>query len=132
LHRAVVGWTLENYLHIAPAEQPKMRMSAAELKDYEGKYLIEGSGQHFEVVVRNGALAVKFPAPPPPGPDGRKPVAPPATPVQFVAPDRVAATSGYLKGTGGEFLRGSRGKIMWFRLGGRIHRRVDNAPGGRS
>lgn len=124
LHRSVVDWALENYLGITRSDKPALKVPKEDLLEYQGQYRIEASGQLFDVEARNGALVVKLPTPPA-GPDGRKPPKIPPIRLRFVEPDKIAATSGALKGTGGEFLRGSRDRIKWFRFGGRIHRRVD-------
>ncbi|MGH9195806.1 MAG: hypothetical protein ACRD1T_08710, partial [Acidimicrobiia bacterium] len=126
LHREVVGWALENYLGIKRAVPSKVRMSNQDLAPYAGSYRQESSGSVFVLSARNGGLSLKLPTPPAPaGPrGGKKPPAPPLVPLDFIGPDQVAATTGYFKGTSGEFIRSTSGRIAWFRFGGRIQRRV--------
>ncbi|MGH2812490.1 MAG: serine hydrolase domain-containing protein [Actinomycetota bacterium] len=126
LHQAVVRWAFEHYLGIEQPEVPKLRVRSEELESYAGKYVVEASGQSFDLTARNGRLVVQLPTPPP-APDGRKPPVLPPVPLHFIAPDRVMAFSGRMKGSRGEFVRSPSGRIQWFRLGGRIHRRVEPA-----
>jgi hypothetical protein len=121
LHRAVVNWSLERYLGVAQPELPRMKVPRDELAAYAGTYRIESSGTTFEVAVRNGGLLALLPQN---LPNAKTQPPPLKIPLYFFAPDRVTASSGALKGTSGEFIRGPRGEIRWFRLGGRIQRRV--------
>ena len=123
LHREVVGWALQNYLDISQPAPPRMKLTRDELAVYAGTYRIESSGATFDVDVRSGGLTVRLPAPPPDA-FGKKQPAPPPIPLYFFDHDLVTASTGYYKGTQGEFLRGLSGKITWFRFGARIQRRV--------
>jgi CubicO group peptidase (beta-lactamase class C family) len=123
LHRSVVGWAMENYLGIKRPAEPPLRLTRSELAPYAGSYRQESSGLTLQVRPRNGGIVVHLPVPPAPASGPRPPKAPPIN-MHFVGPDRVTAAAGYYKGTYGEFLRGPRGNITWFRLGGRIQRRV--------
>lgn len=123
LHRSVVSWTLEHYLGLEQPTPTKIRISKEDLSTYAGNYRQESSGNLLAMSVRNGGLVLKMPTPPP-LPSGKKQPAPPLIPLSFIGPDKVAAMTGYFKGTSGEFLRSSSGRIAWFRFGGRIQRRV--------
>lgn len=123
LHREVVGWALEHYLGIKRATPREIKVPTKQLATYAGSYRQESSGNILEMSARNGGLVLKLPTPPP-LPSGKKQPAPPLIPLSFIGPDKVAAMTGYFKGTGGEFLRSPSGKITWFRFGGRIQRRV--------
>jgi hypothetical protein len=40
-------------------------------------------------------------------------------------PDRVIVLDEPGRGNQGEFLRGEKGQLTWFRFGGRVHRRME-------
>jgi hypothetical protein len=88
---------------------------------------VESSGTEFEVVKRNGGLAMKIPMPPVAA-NGKRPPKVPDMLMQFYAPDRVVGTNGVYAGTKAEFVRNGSGRVAWFRWGGRIHRHLATKP----
>ena len=121
LHGAVSTAAIGEYLGLTSTPKPTIQMGEAELRPYLGRYdavlddvelsLREGVFT-LEVVRRAHLLDARPYAPQPP------PVR-----VAFEGPDQLRALDPPSKGTRGDFLRGDDGEILWFRWGGRIHRR---------
>jgi CubicO group peptidase (beta-lactamase class C family) len=113
-HRAFLG--------LEEPEPQTLELTEAELGELAGRY--EAALTAVELVPDAGGLRMTtiskggFPKPDSPP----LPVPPPAR-VAFVDTDRVVVPDGPLAGTRGSFLRGPDGRIEWFRVGGRVHRR---------
>lgn len=120
--RDLTNWLLQHYLGlVATAPQLQCRI-ADELQPYLGYYIAQLSD--VEVTAAEGGLVLQvipkggFPAKDsPPGPK------PPPAPAAFFDRDRVLVTEGPSKESKCEFVRDSQGEILWFRVGGRVHRR---------
>lgn len=123
LHGQVVRWALEHYLDVKQPDEKPIKVDAARLATYAGKYRMESSGLIFDVVARSGGLTIKFPSPSV-GPNGKKPPGIPPIPMYFFDDDRVTASKGPSKGAKAEFVRGANGRLAWFRFGGRIHKKL--------
>jgi CubicO group peptidase (beta-lactamase class C family) len=94
------------------------------LKEYAGRYDLPLSA--FDLKLAKGRLVLHeiprggFPTPDsPPGP-----VSPPGR-FAFYAPDRVIGLDEPWKGAFGEFFRDTQGRVQFFRLGGRAHRKIE-------
>jgi len=59
-----------------------------------------------------------------PTPDAPPPPADPPVRLALVGNDRILALDAPIKGTRAEFLRDTSGHVIWFRIGGRIHKKV--------
>jgi hypothetical protein len=121
LHGAVSGAALREYLGLAPQHGPLPAMDEADLRPYVGRY--EAVLTDVELSLREGGLALTVVR----RADllGARPEAPMPPPVRvaFEGPDELFARDPPFKGTKGDFLRDEQGQIVWFRWGGRIHRR---------
>lgn len=119
----LLQWALEIYFDAAlpvPTPSPK---PDAELKEYAGTYDLPLSA--FTLEVKDGYLVQKeiprggFPTPEtPPGP-----AAPPVR-LAFYDQDRVIGLDEPRKGALGDFLRDKKGKLAFFRIGGRVHPKI--------
>lgn len=105
-----------------PESQPPGPV-AARLEDFVGRY--EAALTDVELALVEGELVLSrtahggFPKPDSPP----LPVPPPAR-MAFVGDDRVVVAEGPSAGSRGTFIRDDRGRIVWFRTGGRAHRRA--------
>jgi hypothetical protein len=113
-------WALEIYFDAAlptPTPAPK---ADAELQEYAGKYDLPLSA--FTLEVKDGYLVYQeiprggFPTPQtPPGP------ADPPVRIGFYEADRVIIMDEPGQGSLGDFLRDTKGRLAFFRIGGRVH-----------
>jgi CubicO group peptidase (beta-lactamase class C family) len=121
LHGAVGGAALREYLGLAPQRDPLPAMDEAALRPYVGRY--DAVLTDVELSLREGGLVLNVVR----RADlmGARPEAPwpPPVRVAFEGPDKLFAQDPPYKGTKGDFLRDDEGQIVWFRWGGRIHRR---------
>jgi len=119
----IVGWSLEIYFNTSISTPTPIKTSRAVRKEYTGRYQIgteccdlkvQGDYLMYHHIPLGG-----FPAPDsPPGP------ALPPMRFAFYDEDRVIGMSGLYKGALGEFIRDNKGKLKFFRIGGRAHRKV--------
>jgi CubicO group peptidase (beta-lactamase class C family) len=119
----VFSKALELYFN-AKAKLPKpIETSNAELKEYIGRYKI-GTGC-FDLKVKNGNLIFHdiplggFPMPDtPPGP------AMPPVRFAFFEKDKVIGLDEPYKNAVGDFFRDEKGRLQFFRIGGRAHKKI--------
>ena len=113
---------LEAVLGIEPAATPEhLERTPEELAAYAGTY--EAPLTRLEVTVDGDALVLNaIPRGGFPSPDSPPSPGPPPTRLAFEQPDFVVALDPPMRGMLGDFLRGPDGEIVWFRLGGRLHR----------
>jgi CubicO group peptidase (beta-lactamase class C family) len=118
-------WALKRYLGAAEPEPVYQARAVEQLAEYAGRYVTPLS--IVEISAHDGRLMIAardsdkvrelIENPPPPDP----PCA-----IAFTGPDQICASDGPLKDAlKGEFLRDADGKIIWLRIGGRVHRRED-------
>jgi CubicO group peptidase (beta-lactamase class C family) len=124
---AVIGELLEDVLErelgIEPAVPQYLERASEELAEYVGSF--DAPLDRLEVTLDAGSLVLEFvPKGGFPEPDSPPGPAPPPTRLAFDAPDAVVALDPPLEGARGDFLRGANGEIVWFRMGGRLHRPV--------
>jgi CubicO group peptidase (beta-lactamase class C family) len=119
----VVNWALELYFNAQLPHPRPVKKPASELKEYAGRYDLPLSA--FDLKIGKGHLVLHdiprggFPTPDsPPGP-----VAPPVR-LAFYETDRVIGLDEPMKGALGEFFRDANGRLPFFRLGGRVHRKI--------
>jgi CubicO group peptidase (beta-lactamase class C family) len=124
VHRDVTQGALAHFLGIATSEPPFQSLRAEALAPYAGRYeaklshvilSTDGHGLRAELVPQGGFPKKDTPPAPPPPPMS----------LAFFAEDRVIVTDGAGKGSKGEFLRSKDGEIVWFRFGGRVHRKKE-------
>jgi CubicO group peptidase (beta-lactamase class C family) len=123
LHGEIVAWALRRCLGVDPPPPPTIDMPAEQLAAYAGRYTAVLDDA--ELWLEDGVLVMRLiPAGGFPYPDSPPPPALPPTRLAFTAEDRVIALDPPLSGSRSEFLRDGEGRIVWFRTGGRIHRRL--------
>ena len=120
--RDLANWALQHYLSLQPPALHYQTLTEAELQPYTGYYKAQLS--EVEVTAANGGLILQI-IPQPGFPEKDSPAAPtpPPAPAAFFAEDRVIITDGASKESKCEFIRNEQGDVVWFRVGGRIHRR---------
>jgi CubicO group peptidase (beta-lactamase class C family) len=121
LHGEVTAAALEAHLGLAPPPRRLLDLPADRLGEHAGAY--QAVIDDVVLSIRDGALVLEQirrldlmaarPLTPPP----------PSVRLGFVAEDRVVGLDPPYTGARGEFLRAPDGQIVWFRWGGRIHRR---------
>ena len=123
LNGEITKWALEQYCRATLPEPPHLNMSAEQLLEYTGHYV--GAADDLDLTIREGTLVMQdipkggFPTPQAPPPPAEPPVR-----LAFVSDDHVLALDEPIKGARAEFLRDSDGHLVWFRVGGRVHKRV--------
>jgi len=117
------GWALELYFNIKLKPPKPIKTSALELKGYVGRYKI--GTECFDLKVKGEHLIHHhiplggFPPPDtPPGP------AMPSVRFSFYEKDRVIGLDEPYKDALGDFIRDERGKLQFFRVGGRAHKKI--------
>lgn len=120
--RDLTNWALAHYLGLHQPTLPQQTLTEAELQPYTGYYKAQLS--EVAVTSANGGLMLQI-IPQPGFPDKNSPAGPtpPPAPAAFFAEDRVVITDGPSKESKCEFIRNEQGDVVWFRVGGRIHRR---------
>jgi CubicO group peptidase (beta-lactamase class C family) len=125
LHRDLVVWALDHYLGLRTPEPEITPGSPTDLGTVAGRYVARLS--HVEVTLDGDALQVQF-LPQGGFPDKDSPPGPqmPPSRLAFVGEDRLLFVEGPAKGGRVELGRDSEGQVAWMRVGGRIHRRVED------
>ena len=114
---------LETYFKVVSVPREPMDIPSKELKEYEGRYRI--GTECFDIKVRGKYLIYHhiplggFPTPDtPPGP------AMPKMRFQFYEKDKVFGLDEPYKGTLGDIFRDKNGRVEYFRVGGRAHKKI--------
>ncbi|NUQ84490.1 MAG: beta-lactamase family protein [Anaerolineales bacterium] len=117
------GLVLETYFKVILALPEPIEIPTVELKEYTGRYRI--GTECFDIKVKDKYLMYHhiplggFPTPDsPPGP------AMPPMRFQFYAKDKVIGLDEPYKGALGDILRDEKGRVEYFRVGGRAHKRI--------
>lgn len=121
-----LGWALEIFFGKKIKLPKPIVRRPAELREYTGRYRI--GTECFDLKIGDNQLVYHhiplggFPRPDsPPGP------AMPPMRIAFYDRDRVIGLDEPLKGALGEFFRDARGRVRFFRIGGRAHQRLERA-----
>jgi CubicO group peptidase (beta-lactamase class C family) len=123
LNGEITKWVLDQYCRAADPEPPHLSFSTEQLLEYTGHYV--GAAEDLDLTLGEGMLVMQdipkggFPTPETPPPPADPPVR-----LVFVSDDNVLALDAPIKGARAEFLRDSDGHLIWFRIGGRVHKRV--------
>ncbi len=123
LNENAISSALRLYFNIKPSSPKSYKREAPQLKEYLGSYRI--GTEAFDVKVKNGYLIYHhiplggFPTPDtPPGP------AMPPMRFAFYGPDEVTGLDEPMKDALGDFIRDEKGRVQYFRVGGRAHRKI--------
>jgi len=122
----IINWAAEFFCGVKAKAPKTKKLKASDLAPYCGTFdfagqaklrlSATGGGLTGEIVVPD-EVREKYPE--------AFAMIPPPTRFAFVADDRVVSTSEPSVGRRGEFVRGRKGEIEWFRWGGRILKRSD-------
>ena len=123
LNNNLVSLALEVYFGIKPTLPKPIKVNASELKEYVGSYRI--GTEAFDLKIKNGELIYQhiplggFPTPDsPPGP------AMPPMRVAFFEKDQTLMLDEPMKNGIGDFIRDENGRVQFFRIGGRAHKKI--------
>ncbi len=123
LNNNAVNLALEIYFNIKPTTPKPIKTSVSELKEYAGSYRI--GTEAFDLKIKNGYLVYHhiplggFPTPDsPPGP------AMPPMRIAFHDKDQTIGLDEPMKDALGDFIRGEKGRVEFFRIGGRAHKKI--------
>ena len=124
LNNNLVSLALEVYFGIKPTLPKPIKVNASELKEYVGSYRI--GTEAFDLKIKNGELIYQhiplggFPTPDsPPGP------AMPPMRVAFFEKDQTLMLDEPMKNGIGDFIRDENGRVQFFRIGGRAHKKIE-------
>ena len=119
----IFGLVLETYFKVVLKSPEPMNLPEKELKEFEGRYRI--GTECFDIKTKGRNLMYHhiplggFPTPDsPPGP------AMPVMRFKFYEKDRVIGLDEPYKGALGDILRDSKGRVEYFRVGGRAHKKI--------
>lgn len=119
----VSAFALENYFGFKPPTPKPLQKTTNELKEFVGSYRI--GTEAFDLKAKHGYLVLHhiplggFPTPEtPPGP------AMPPTRLAFYEEDNVIGLDEPMKNELGDFIRDNKGRIEFFRIGGRAHKKI--------
>ena len=122
LNDHILMYALELYCSINPTTPKPIKTSASELKEYVGSYRI--GTEAFDLKIKNEYLIYHhiplggFPTPDtPPGP------AMPPMRIAFYDKDQTIGLDEPLKDALGDFIRDEKGRVEYFRIGGRAHKK---------
>lgn len=120
--RDLSSWALENMLGLHEEAPPTIALANEELQEYVGNYTAQLTDVEIRVV--DGGLTLQV-IPKGGFPDKDSPAGPTpaALPAAFFAKDRLLITGGASAGSRCEFIRDEQGRVVWLRMGGRIHKR---------
>ncbi|MBC7876818.1 MAG: beta-lactamase family protein [Anaerolineales bacterium] len=123
LNNNALIYALELYCNIKLTTPKTIKTSANELIEYEGSYRI--GTEAFDLKIKNGNLMYHhiplggFPTPSsPPGP------AMPPMRIAFYDKDQAIGLDEPMKDALGDFIRDDKGRIQYFRIGGRAHKKT--------
>lgn len=123
LNNNALMYALDLYCNIKSTMPKTIKTSVSELKEYVGSYRI--GTEAFDLKIKNGYLIYHhiplggFPTPDtPPGP------AMPPMRIAFYDKDQVIGLDERLKDVLGDFIRNDKGKLQYFRVGGRAHKKL--------
>ncbi len=123
LNNAIVNLALEIYFDIKTTIPKPIKVNAVELEEYTGSYRI--GTEAFDLKIKNGELIYQhiplggFPTPDsPPGP------AMPPMRVAFYDKDQALVLDEPMKNGIGDFIRDEKGRVQFFRIGGRAHKKI--------
>jgi hypothetical protein len=123
LNDSAVSSALKLYFGIEPSLPRSNRRNPRELREYTGSYRI--GTEAFDLKEKNGYLVYHhiplggFPTPStPPGP------AMPAMRFAFYEKDEMIGLDEPMKDALGDFIRDEKGRVRYFRVGGRAHKKI--------
>jgi CubicO group peptidase (beta-lactamase class C family) len=124
LYQPLTHQVLAQFLGLEERDPEPLAATQAQLAEYVGVY--QAAADELRISLEEGALVLRD-IPKGGVPDLDSPPASPPPPVRLAlcGPDRVIVLDEPGRGNQGEFLREEQGKLVWFRFGGRVHRRME-------
>jgi CubicO group peptidase (beta-lactamase class C family) len=123
LNTNTLALALELYCGIKPVTPQPLKTPESELKEFTGSYRI--GTEAFDLKIKNGLLMYHhiplggFPTPDsPPGP------ASPPVRIALYDKDQAIGLDEPLKNALGDFIRDENGRVEFFRIGGRAHKKI--------
>ncbi len=123
LNTNILNLALDIYFNIKPSHPKPINTSSKEMHEYTGSYRI--GTEAFDLKIKNSGLMYHhiplggFPMPDtPPGP------ALPPMRVAFYEKDKTIGLDEPIKNELGDFIRDEKGRIQYFRIGGRAHKKI--------
>ncbi len=127
LNNILISLALKVYFDIKVAVPQPVKVGADELKEYAGSYRI--GTEAFDLKVKNGMLIYHhIPLGGFPKPDSPPSPAMPPMRVAFFKRDWVMVLDEPLKNGIGDFIRDEKGRVQFFRIGGRAHKKIKALP----
>lgn len=121
-HALISNWILEHLAGVSEPFPAILPLSARQMEPYAGEY--QAALNTLDLSVEGGYLVMmQRPAQSPLSAPGTLPPPPPPVRLGFHAEDRVISLDSPSHGSKGEFVTAPDGSL-WFRWGGRIHRRM--------
>jgi len=113
-------WVCRHFLNVVRPEPEQLVLSAQQLQEYCGRYVLPPTGDILEFTLSEGGLLMTHTLGDYSSITDTPPEAMPPMHAGPSARDVFAFTDGPVKGEKGEFLRGPDGRIAWLRFGGRV------------
>jgi hypothetical protein len=124
LYQPLTGWALEEFLGLQEKAPEPLAVPELQLVEFVGVY--QAAADDLRISLRQGELVLEeFPKGGFPAQDS--PPMPPPPPVRMAlcGPDQVIVLDEPGRGNQGEFLRDAHGRLEWFRIGGRVHKKIE-------
>jgi CubicO group peptidase (beta-lactamase class C family) len=124
LYQPLTRRVLAQFLGLEERDPEPLAALEAQLAEYVGVY--QAAANEMRISLEEGGLVLRD-IPKGGFPDIDSPPPPPPPPVRLAlcGPDQVIVLDEPGRGNQGEFLREKQGKLVWFRFGGRVHRRAE-------
>lgn len=123
LYQPLTRRVLAQFLGIQEGDPEPITAPESQLAEYVGVY--HAAANELRVSLQQGQLILQnIPKGGFPAKDSPPPPPPPPMHMALCGPDRVIVLDEPERGNQGEFLRGVDGRLLWFRIDGRVHKRT--------
>lgn len=123
LYQPLTRWALAQFLGIQERDPEPLAVPESQLGEYVGVY--HAAANEMQISLSQGDLVLtEIPKGGFPAQDSPPPPPPPPVRMALCGPDHVIILDEPGRGNQGEFLRGADGRLVWFRFGGRVHKRL--------
>jgi len=123
LNNNLINLALEIYFNIKPAPPKPIKRAAIELKEFTGSYRI--GTEAFDLKIKSGYLVFHhIPLGGFPKPDSLPGPAMPPMRISLYKKDQTIGLDEPMKDALGDFIRDEKGRVKFFRIGGRAHKKI--------